>query len=98
MLYQQLGLNKPIYLQYFVWLGNIVRGNLGISFISQTPSLSVIRSALPIDVEIIIISQILAFAAAIPTAMRSRPQARRHPRPRPGRGQFHAAVDPTLTS
>jgi peptide/nickel transport system permease protein len=70
-LYRQLGLNKPIYLQYFVWLGNILHGNLGISFISQTTVASVIRSALPIDGEIIIISQILAFAAAIPTAMRS---------------------------
>jgi len=32
---------------------------------------SVIRSALPIDGEIIILSQIMAFAVAIPTAMRS---------------------------
>ncbi|MGB8197907.1 MAG: ABC transporter permease [Acidimicrobiales bacterium] len=70
-LYKQLGLSKPIYLQYFVWLGNVVRGNLGVSFISSTTVTSVIRSALPIDAEIIIISQILAFAAAIPTAMRS---------------------------
>jgi peptide/nickel transport system permease protein len=70
-LYRQLGLSKPIYLQYFVWLGNIVRGNLGVSFISQTTVASVIRSALPIDAEIIVLSQILAFAAAIPTAMRS---------------------------
>src|ERR1700688_1114273 len=71
ILYKQLGLSKPIYLQYFVWLGNVIRGNLGISFISQTSVASVIRSALPIDFEIIIISQIMAFAAAIPTAMRS---------------------------
>jgi len=70
-LYKQLGLSKPIYLQYFVWLGNILHGNLGISFISQTTVSSVIRSALPIDAEIIVISQIMAFAAAIPTAMRS---------------------------
>lgn len=71
ILYKQLGLSKPIYLQYFVWLGNILHGNLGISFISQTTVASVIRSALPIDLEIIGISQVLAFAAAIPTAMRS---------------------------
>jgi peptide/nickel transport system permease protein len=70
-LYRQLGLNKPVYLQYFVWLGNILHGNLGVSFISSTTVASVIRSALPIDGEIIIISQILAFATAIPTAMRS---------------------------
>jgi peptide/nickel transport system permease protein len=71
ILYKQLGLSKPIYLQYFVWLGNILHGNLGISFISQTTVSSVIRAALPIDAEIIVISQILAFAAAIPIAMRS---------------------------
>ena len=71
VLYKQLGLSKPIYLQYFVWLGNILHGNLGISFISQTTVASVIRSALPIDLEIIGISQVLAFAAAIPIAMRS---------------------------
>jgi peptide/nickel transport system permease protein len=70
-LYHQLGLNKPIYLQYFVWLGNILHGNLGVSFISSTTVASVIRGALPIDGEIILISQILAFATAIPTAMRS---------------------------
>ncbi|GMA56478.1 hypothetical protein GCM10025858_09810 [Alicyclobacillus sacchari] len=27
-----LGLNKPLYMQYLIWLGNIVRGNLGYSY------------------------------------------------------------------
>ncbi len=71
ILYRQLGLNKPIIEQYFVWISNVVRGNLGTSFISQTSVASTIRAALPIDVELIVISQILAFAAAVPLAMRS---------------------------
>jgi peptide/nickel transport system permease protein len=70
-LYKQLGLNKPVIEQYFVWIKNVLRGNLGTSFITETSVWSTIKAALPIDVEIIIISQILAFAAAIPTAMRS---------------------------
>jgi peptide/nickel transport system permease protein len=70
-LYKQLGLNKPVIEQYFVWIKNVLRGNLGTSFITGTSVWSTIKAALPIDVEIIIISQILAFAAAIPTAMRS---------------------------
>jgi peptide/nickel transport system permease protein len=70
-LFAQLGLNKPIYEQYFVWMGNIIHGNLGTSFISQTPVWGTIKSALPIDLELMVISQILAFAAAIPLAMRS---------------------------
>ncbi len=70
-LYQQLGLNKPIIEQYFVWIKNVARGNLGTSFITETSVWSTIKQALPIDVEIIVLSQILAFAFAIPTAMRS---------------------------
>src|ERR1700691_4404821 len=70
-LYKQLGLNKPVIEQYFVWIKNVLRGNLGTSFVTGTSVWSTIKAALPIDVEIIIISQILAFAAAIPTAMRS---------------------------
>jgi peptide/nickel transport system permease protein len=70
-LYKQLGLNKPIIEQYFVWIRNILRGNFGTSFITETSVWSTIKAALPIDLEIIVLSQILAFAAAIPTAMRS---------------------------
>jgi len=67
----QLGLNKPIIEQYFVWIRNVLHGNLGTSFISQTTVWSTIKAALPIDDEIIVLSQILAFATAIPIAMRS---------------------------
>ena len=70
-LFAQLGLNKPIYEQYFVWMGNIIHGNLGTSFISQTSVWGTIKAALPIDLELMVISQILAFATAIPLAMRS---------------------------
>lgn len=70
-LYKQLGLNKPIIEQYFVWIKNVLRGNLGTSFITETSVWGTIKAALPIDIEIIVLSQILAFAFAIPTAMRS---------------------------
>ena len=71
ILYRQLGLNRPIYEQYFTWISNVLRGNMGTSFISQSSVASTIRAALPIDVELIVLSQILAFASAIPLAMRS---------------------------
>lgn len=71
ILYAQLGLNKPIYMQYFTWIWNVIRGNMGTSFISQSSVAATIRAALPIDLELILLSQILAFAAAIPAAMKS---------------------------
>lgn len=70
-LFKQLGLNRPIIDQYFIWIKNVLRGNLGTSFITETSVWSTIKAALPIDVEIIVLSQILAFAFAIPVAMRS---------------------------
>ena len=70
-LYKQLGLNRGIVIQYFVWLNHVLHGNLGTSFITNESVVSTIKNAFPIDVEMIILSQILAFAFAIPLAMRS---------------------------
>src|ERR1039458_5065149 len=65
----QLGLNKPILEQYFIWLGNVLHGNLGISQTSGASVNSIIRQSLKIDVELIIYSQLIAFAVAIPLAV-----------------------------
>ena len=70
-LYAQLGLDKPVYQQYFVWMNNIIHGRLGNSFISGDSVWNTIKGAIPIDLELMVISQILAFASAIPLAMRS---------------------------
>jgi peptide/nickel transport system permease protein len=68
-LYHQLGLDKPVLAQYFVWMGHVLTGQLGSSFISHTSVAATIRAALPIDLELIAISQVLAFGIAIPLAM-----------------------------
>ncbi len=39
----KLGLDQPIILQYFRWLANVARGDLGTSIFFQTPVLTVIR-------------------------------------------------------
>ena len=31
----QLGLNKPLCEQYFIWMGNVLQGNLGQSFVTH---------------------------------------------------------------
>ncbi len=65
----QLGLNSPLYEQYFIWLGNVFQGNLGQSFVTHETVVTLIANALPIDVELIIISQIIAFCVAVPLAL-----------------------------
>jgi peptide/nickel transport system permease protein len=43
---QSLGLDKPIYVQYGLWLGRFVRGNLGISYRTGTPVTAVLSDRL----------------------------------------------------
>ena len=32
-----LGLDKPFYVQYFIWLGQVLKGNLGVSIKTYQP-------------------------------------------------------------
>lgn len=66
---RQLGLNKPIWQQYFIWLGNVLHGNLGKSFVDHVSVVTTIANAYPIDIELVVISQIMAFIVAIPLAL-----------------------------
>jgi peptide/nickel transport system permease protein len=65
----QLGLNHPLWQQYFIWMGQLFQGNLGQSYTTHQTTWSVIKEAFPIDLELIIFSQIIAFAIAFPMAM-----------------------------
>ncbi len=42
-----LGLDRPLYVQYLVYLGNLARGNLGESFALHVPVWDLLRPALP---------------------------------------------------
>jgi peptide/nickel transport system permease protein len=44
---QQLGLDDPVYIQYFRWLGQVVRGDLGQSLATRRPVTTEIRERLP---------------------------------------------------
>ena len=65
----QLGLNKPLYEQYFVWIGHILQGNLGKSFVTGQSVTNIIANAFPVDLELIVISQLIAFTVAVPLAL-----------------------------
>lgn len=69
ILLHQLGLNTPLYHQYWVWLTNVFHGNLGESYLTHESVSHIIGIGFPIDLELIIISQIVAFAIAIPLAL-----------------------------
>ncbi|MGO9027566.1 MAG: ABC transporter permease [Acidimicrobiales bacterium] len=69
ILLHQLGLNTPLYHQYWVWLTNVFHGNLGESYLTHESVGHIIATGYPIDLELIVISQVVAFAVAIPLAL-----------------------------
>src|SRR5215207_9364009 len=50
----ELGLDRPLVVQYFVWLGRVVRGDLGRSLSDRTNVLDQIRLRLPATIELAI--------------------------------------------
>src|ERR1700689_4081298 len=69
VLFKQLGLNKPLLQQYTTWLTSVFHGNLGESYLDHESVTHIISTGWPIDLELIIISQIIAFGVAIPLAL-----------------------------
>jgi peptide/nickel transport system permease protein len=62
----QLGLNQPLVFQYFAFLGNLLRLNLGNSLISGIPILEEIRSRWTATFELAIAAMIVAVLFGIP--------------------------------
>ena len=54
------GLDKPLYVQYAVWMGNVLRGNLGRSIVTRRPVIDEITSRLPSTVQLAVASLALA--------------------------------------
>src|SRR5580693_9994161 len=69
ILNHDLGLDKPLYQQYFIWIGHVFQGNLGQSFTTHQTTVSIVKQSFPIDIELIVFSQLIALAVAFPMAM-----------------------------
>lgn len=66
---EAMGLNKPIYARYFIWLGNIFKGNLGDSYFHSRPVLDMLKEAIPNTLVLGIAATILAVVVAIPAGI-----------------------------
>ena len=65
---RQLGLSRPLILQYFGYLGQLVHGNLGYSFLTGTSVTSIVASHLAVTLELIGMAVLLALVIGIPLA------------------------------
>lgn len=63
------GLDQPLPVQFFSWLGNLVTGNLGFSARAQESVLDLTVASLPVTLELAVLSIVLAIAIGVPLGM-----------------------------
>src|SRR5205823_14605904 len=64
------GFDKPAYIRYLRWLGNLLRLDLGHSYVYQQPVLQVITKKFPISLFFGLTSFFLAYLISIPLGIR----------------------------
>lgn len=62
----ELGLDKPFLTQYFVWLGKLLRGDMGNSYVTGNPVFSVFTAKLPATLLLTATSILLTVIISIP--------------------------------
>lgn len=63
---RKLGLDKPLVIQYFVWLGRVLTGDLGETIVSETPVSRLIRERIAPTLQLGIASFVIAIAMGVP--------------------------------
>jgi peptide/nickel transport system permease protein len=62
---EQLGLNKPIVVQYVDWLGGVLHGDLGESLVDGTPVSQLILQRLPVTLELALGTFLVSLTIAV---------------------------------
>lgn len=68
---EDLGLDRPLLLQYVIWLGKTVRGDMGESFVSGQPVSAMFVSKLPATIGLMITSILLTVFLSVPLGILS---------------------------
>ena len=72
----ELGLNKPLYLQYAEYILGLLQGDMGFSYISGTQASTRVFARLPATVELAVVATLVAIVLSIPLGVLS--ATRRH--------------------
>ena len=63
---QKMGLDRPLPVQYGIWLGNVARFDLGASYISKMPVIDLVGYAFPATIQLALAGLFLALAVSLP--------------------------------
>jgi peptide/nickel transport system permease protein len=62
----ELGLDKPLTAQYFKWIGGLIHGDLGYSYMSERPALSEIQPRLPVTLKLAALTLFFTILLGVP--------------------------------
>lgn len=68
---KELGLDKPILVQYFTWLGNVLKGDMGVSYVMKKPVFTEFMKRLPNTITLTISSILVTFVISVPLGILS---------------------------
>jgi peptide/nickel transport system permease protein len=65
----EMGLDQPVFVQYGIWLGDVLRGDFGTSWVSKQPVLQLIMLKLPASLMLACTALLIALVIAIPAGI-----------------------------
>jgi peptide/nickel transport system permease protein len=66
---RELGLDRPLPIQYGVWLGRVLQGDLGRSIRTHQPVSEAILQRLPVTLELSLLAMVVSLAIALPAGI-----------------------------
>lgn len=66
---EALGLDRPVVLQYWTWVSDVVQGDFGESLWTTRPVLEEVRRRAPVTVELTLLATVISLAVAIPAGL-----------------------------
>jgi peptide/nickel transport system permease protein len=73
---KQLGLDRPLHVQFVAWVGQVLRGDLGTSIFSHLPVSRLIRQRLEPTLVLSVTTLVIAVVLAVPIGVRAARRAR----------------------
>ncbi len=64
-----MGLDRPLLVRYFIWLGHVLHGDLGRSFRTGQTVLAAVAERLPVSLELMAFAEAIGLAVGIPVAI-----------------------------
>lgn len=63
---EEMGLNRPIAMQFLNWLGNSLTGDLGFSYKTGEPVLDMLKTRIPITLQLTVLAILLSIVIGVP--------------------------------